>query len=103
MLRRHGQKCASVYEVGLATASDEEISIFTDDKHAICVTQDREMITRRRRDTFGRHVYLQCDEWNAAEVLERHLDAVIELLQSREAIVVRVGPRAVKAFPSKWA
>jgi predicted nuclease of predicted toxin-antitoxin system len=103
MLRRRGQDCISAGKVGLATASDEEISVFADNRHAICVTQDREMITQRRRRTFGRHVHLDCPPWDAAKILEENLSGVIELVESRDAIVVRASRNSVKAYPTRWA
>jgi len=102
MLRREGHRCVMVGQIGLARASDDQVSVFADDKSAVFLTHDRELISRRRRNTFGRHVHLDCREWDAPEILLQHLAAVIELLCSRDAIVVHLGRDGPTAYPSRW-
>lgn len=91
-----------VGQIGLARASDDQVSVFADNKDAVCLTHDREMIQRRRRNTFGRHVHLDCREWDAAALLLQNLGAVIELLCSRDAIVVHLTQNGVTPYPSRW-
>lgn len=102
MLRREGHRCVMVGQIGLARASDDQVSVFADNKNAVFLTHDRELIGRRRRNTFGRTVHLDCQEWTAPAILLQHLPAAIELVASRDAIVVRLSKDGPKPYPSRW-
>ncbi len=103
MLRRQqGHRAVMVGQIGLARASDDQVSVFADNKDAVLLTHDRELIARRRRNTFGRHVHLDCREWGAPVLLHQHLAAVVELLQSRDAIVIHLGHDGPRPYPSQW-
>src|SRR5262249_13753104 len=104
MLRRQqGQQAVMVGQIGLARANDDQVSVFADNKDAVLLTHDRELVARRRRNTFGRHVHLDCREWDASALLFQHLPSVIELLKSREAIVIPLGHDGPQPYPSQWA
>jgi len=99
MLRRQqGHRAVMVGQIGLGRASDDQVSVFADNKEAVLLTHDRELIARRRRNTFGRHIHLDCREWDASVLLELHLAVVLEL-RSRDAIVIHLGPAP---YPSRW-
>lgn len=102
LLRSRGHRCLTVGEVGLATAKDNDLAVYADNKHAVFVSHDEEFSERRRDNTFGYHVHLGCAEPRAVEVLALHLDEVVELVQSRDAIVVRVTRDGVKPYPRGW-
>jgi predicted nuclease of predicted toxin-antitoxin system len=104
MLRDEGQRCVHVGQVGLSRALDDQVSVFADDKHGVLLTHDRELIARRRERTFGWHVHLDCNEWDAAELLRKHLPAVLVLIRSRDAIVLRLSPGmdAPHPYENKW-
>jgi hypothetical protein len=78
------------------------VSVFADNKGAVFLTHDRELIARRRRNTFGRHVHLDCREWDAPVILAEHLAAVVALVGSREAILVRLGRDGPTPYPTRW-
>lgn len=102
MLRREAHRCVMVGQIGLGPAGDDDVSVFADNHGGTFVTHDRELIQRRRRNTFGRHVHLDCHEWDAAAILKGHLAATIELLLSRDAIVIRVTREGPRAYKSRW-
>lgn len=102
MLRREGHQCMLVGAAGLATASDDAVSVFADNLHAVLITHDRELIERRKKNTFGQHVLMKCDEPDAAEVLRAHLPAVVELVGHCESVVVRVSKDGVRVYPAQW-
>lgn len=88
--------------MGLATAKDPDLAVYADDKNAILVSHDAEFAERRSERTFGRHLYLACPEPRAVEVMAKHLDAVLELVLSRDAILIRVTHDHVKPYPRRW-
>ncbi len=48
----------------------------------------------------GRHIFLQCNEWDAADVLERHLDFMLSVLDRHEDVYVRVSRQPAEAVVS---
>jgi predicted nuclease of predicted toxin-antitoxin system len=61
-LRQRGHECWTVVDAGLGGADDDAVSIYADDRDAILVTHDAEATRRRRKFTFGRHVFLRCHQ-----------------------------------------
>lgn len=102
MLRGVGHRCVSIGSARLVTANDDAVSVFADDRGAVLLTHDQEFILRRRERTFGRHVLLACNEWDAEEVLRTHLDEVVTLINSRDAIVLRISKDNVTVYPNRW-
>jgi predicted nuclease of predicted toxin-antitoxin system len=102
LLGRRGHRCVAAGELGLATAKDNDLAVYADNKHAVFISHDEEFADRQRDNTFGHHVYLSCAEPRALDVLGQHLDEVIELVQSRDAIVIRVSQDVVKPYPRGW-
>lgn len=102
LLRRVGHDCVTAGQVGLATANDDDVSVFADDHQAILITHDREAINRRRRNTFGRHVFLDCSDMDAVEVVGCHLEEIVHLITTRDAIVLRVSRDRVDAYRNRW-
>lgn len=103
VLRRAGHRCVSASEVGLATASDDEVSVFADNHKAVMLTHDRELITRRRERTFGRHVHLDFPDTDAVEVVERRLEELLPKLEERDSLVVHMPKNGeIAVYPSSW-
>jgi predicted nuclease of predicted toxin-antitoxin system len=84
-------ECWTVADANLATASDDDITIYAMSKDAVVVTHDVEFSQRRLRNPIGRHLQLRCDEFDAADLLVAHFDAVLCDLSSAENVFVRVG------------
>lgn len=102
VLRRHGHRCVTASEAGLATADDDQVSVFADNRKAILLTHDKEAISRRRKNTFGRHVLLACIDMEAVEVVTQQLDRIVEMIDTRDAIVLRVSKDGVYPYPNQW-
>lgn len=104
-LQRQGHECWSAAAAGLAgeeAAEDDEVSVYADVKGAVVVTHDREFSFRRRRNTFGRHVWLRCLEPMAVEVIAAHLDELLSVLEGMPAVVVEVRPDSMIVHPPAW-
>ncbi|HEY2948884.1 MAG TPA: DUF5615 family PIN-like protein [Micromonosporaceae bacterium] len=102
LLRRAGNRCVTASEAGLATADDDSVAVFADDHRAVLITHDREAIRRRRRNTYGRHVRLTCMDWEAIAVIEARLPEVLEMIETRDAIVLKVSKDRVVPYPREW-
>lgn len=102
VLRQAGYRCVAAARVGLGDASDDEVSVWADNRSAVVLTHDKEYFQRRTKNTFGRHVRLACVDWEAANVVEKHLAEIVRLAEAREAVVLRVSQDGVKIFPNKW-
>ena len=86
----------------MATATDEELSIWADGKKAILITADKEFIDRRREHTFGRHVWLVCDDEDAVEVVRDQLPKVVAELDGKDSVVMRVSRDNVTYYAGRW-
>ncbi|MEV2240112.1 DUF5615 family PIN-like protein [Micromonospora sp. NPDC049891] len=103
VLRRRGHRCITASQAGLATADDDQVSVFADNHNAILLTHDKEAISRRRKNTFGRHVLLACIDTEAVTVVTQQLDVIIEMIDTRDAIVLRVSKDGVYPYPNRWS
>ena len=60
---------------------------------AAIVTHDREFSARRRRNTIGMHIFLDCLEPDAVDLMEQHLDDIVDALErSHGDLFVRLSP-----------
>ena len=80
LLRNRGHDCWSVVDAGLGGADDDAVATYADDRDAVLVTHDAAATHRRRRFTFGRHVFLRCHQLEATDLLDRHLEELVESL-----------------------
>lgn len=103
LLRRRGHHCEPVGGLGLATAKDNDLAVYADNKRAVFISHDEEFSQRQRDNTFGYHVHLDCAEPRAVDVMRKHLDEVIEYVGSRDAIVLKVTRERVTPYPRGWA
>jgi predicted nuclease of predicted toxin-antitoxin system len=88
MLRQRGHEAWTVSEAGLASAADDDITVYAHDRGAVLLTHDAEFSRRRRRNTIGRHVRLRCAEPDAVDVLSARLDQLIQILDALGDVVV---------------
>ena len=102
VIRQAGHTCHTVASAGLADASDDEVSTFAADHYAIFLTHDKEMTLRRRRNTFGRHILLACNEWEAPAVVSGALEQIIATAQQRDAICIKLTKDNLTAYPTRW-
>jgi predicted nuclease of predicted toxin-antitoxin system len=68
---------------------------------AVLVSTDTEFSQRRMQNSIGRHVWLRCNDWEASEVLANQLDNVLNLLEARSDITIRVSKDSL-SDSSKW-
>lgn len=95
MLRSRGHDAWTVGVAGLALAVDDALTAYADDHDAALVTHDVEFSTRRRRNVVGQHIWLRCLEYDAVDLLEKHLDEILALLATRKDVWVRVSHEGV--------
>jgi hypothetical protein len=101
-LRKAGHRCVTAGGSGMARASDDGLSVFADEHGAILLTHDKEFSRRRRANTFGKHVLLDCREWDVAGLVSKYLDDLVTLANSREAIYLRLSIEGVVPYPTRW-
>jgi len=101
-LRKLGHDAWTAAQAGLSRARDDELTVYADDQRAVLISHDSEFSQRRRRSVVGRHIFLQCNEWDAADVLERHLDFMLSVLDRHEDVYVRVSPDSQPKLSFLW-
>ena len=90
MLRQRGHECWTASAVGLAAASDDALTVWASEHQAAVVSTDRGFGRRRVVNAVGRHVWLRCPDWEAADVLESRLDEIVARLEARADLTVRI-------------
>jgi predicted nuclease of predicted toxin-antitoxin system len=90
MLRRRGHECLTASQVGLAAATDDALTVWASEHRAAVVSTDREFGRRRMANAIGHHVWLRCRDWEADIVLETHLTEVVNRLEARSDLTIRV-------------
>lgn len=102
LLRRHGHECWSVVDAGLGGADDDTVATYADNQRAVLVTHDVEATRRRRRFTFGRHVFLGCHQLEAASLINQHVAELSEMLDRHQMGVFEVRPGGVTYHPPRY-
>jgi predicted nuclease of predicted toxin-antitoxin system len=95
MLRRERHTAWTAYQARLDKASDDEIAVYAYARNAALISHDGVFADERIRNTLGQHVWLDCSQPDAIEVMTKHLDAVVEILAHRPNVVVVVRPASV--------
>ena len=101
MLRRHGHAVEIASQLGVRTALDDDLTVLAHERGAVLVTHDRAFSQRRRRNAIGKHLWLNCAEFTAADLLERDLALVETMLNSRVDCVVALSPHGVE-LSGEW-
>lgn len=89
-LRKLGHDAWAADDAGLSEASDDDLTVYAQDKSAVLITHDVEFSKKRRKNVIGRHIFLRCDEWKAAELLTRDLPKIEQLLERYADLYVRL-------------
>lgn len=101
-LRRHGYECWSVVDAGLGGSDDDAIAIYADDRDAVLVTHDTGATRRRRKFTFGRHVFLRCHQLEAVELLEIHIGELVTQVERHNIGVFEVRRAAIRYHAPRY-
>ena len=54
-------------------------------------------------NAIGHHVWLRCKDWEAGDVLEAHIDRVVQLLGGRVDVTLRVSKDIGVDASSEWS
>lgn len=101
-LRQRGHDCWSVVQAGLGGADDDAVSIYADDRRAVLITHDADATRRRRRFTFGRHVFLGCHQLEAVELLQIHIEELVAQLEHHNIGVFEVRQSDITYRPPRY-
>jgi len=101
-LRQRGHECWSVVEAGLGGADDDAVAAYADDRNAVLITHDADATRRRRKFTFGRHVFLRCHQLEAVELLEAYIDELVRELLRHEIGVFDVRGAGIVYHPPRY-
>lgn len=91
-LTKAGHQAWTADQAGLTLDADDELTAYAHDRNAVLLTHDREFSQRRRENVIGRHVWLDCDELDAPDLLMRYLEDLLPVFEHHEHVMVRVAP-----------
>ncbi len=92
ILREMGHDAWTAEESGLSRETDPNLTIYAHDRDAILLTHDREFSTSFKKHIVGRHVFLDCRELAAREVISARLPDVIDILERKPDLYVILRP-----------
>ncbi len=96
-LRHLGHDAWTAAEAGLNRVQDDELTVYANNKQATLLTHDREFSRRRRKHVVGWHIQLRCAEWDAADLLEKHLNAILNMIRSADDLFIAVSHEGMEA------
>ncbi len=96
MLRRAKQDAWTAADAGLAAAADDDLTVYADESYAILLTHDKAFSKKRSRNVVGRHIFLRCDEWEAADLLSKHLKSVLRLFRVFDDLYVALSKDGIE-------
>lgn len=105
VLVRNGHEAWTANDAGLAgreAAADDDVSIYAQSKQAAVISHDNEFALRRKRNTFGQHVHLTCEQPDGVDVIAQNLDEVVTHLANLPTVVLDVGTTGVNVHPPNW-
>jgi predicted nuclease of predicted toxin-antitoxin system len=85
-----------------ASADDDAVAVYADDRGAVLITHDREFTRRRMRNTIGRHVRLDCEQPDAVIVVGTHLEELVAALERTNDVVLVVSAAGVTRHAGQW-
>ena len=98
VLRQAGHESAGM----AASADDDAVAVYADDRGAVLITHDREFTRRRMRNTIGRHVRLDCEQPDAVTVVGTHLEELVAALERTNDVVLVVSAAGVTRHAGQW-
>lgn len=105
VLVKAGHNAWTANQAGLAgreAANDDEVSIYAQDKNAVVLSHDNAFALRRRKNTFGQHVHLTCEQPDGPEVIDGFLDEIVGHLEVQSPVVIDVSVNGVTPHPPSW-
>ncbi len=89
-LRRRRHQCWTTAQAGRSGAKDDDQSVYADDKDAVLVSHDLELLARRRRRVIGRHVALCCEQPDGVELLDTWIELIEPVLESLKHVTIEL-------------
>ena len=102
VLRDLGHHAWTAEESGLSREADPNLTIYAHDRNATLLTHDREFSQRFKKHMVGRHVFLDCRELAARDVVARRLPLVLSVLERLPDVYVVLRQDSFQvAYPSE--
>lgn len=101
-LRAAGHQAVTAANIGFQDAGDPAIAVWAADKDFIVVSHDMRFAAWRKRQTWGRHVYLKCSEPAAIRVMRRWLHDISTTVQHRPDFVITLQLDRMEVAPLSW-
>jgi predicted nuclease of predicted toxin-antitoxin system len=102
VLRQAGHECWPSTSGLSASADDDAVAVYADDRHAALITHDREFTLRRMKNTIGCHVRLDCQQPDGPEVIAARLHDLVAMLEGAQDVVLIVSATEVRRYPARW-
>lgn len=85
-----GHDAWTAYQANLSVEDDDELTVYASRQRAVLITHDREFSRRRRQNVIGHHIWLDCSEMDAAEILCAALPQAMPILEHNADLWLRI-------------
>lgn len=86
-----GHDAWTAYQANLSVEDDDELTVYASNQRAVLITHDREFSQRRRQNVIGHHIWLDCAEIDAADILRAVLPEVTPMLEHNDHLWALTG------------
>lgn len=66
------------------------MTVYAARKRCVLLTHDQGFSKHRRQNVVGRHIWLHCVEWDAADLLEQHLKEILPLVHAFNDVFIEL-------------
>lgn len=91
-----GHDCWTIQQSGLSAEQDANVAVYAQRHGAVLVTNDREFSQRAKKRVYGQHIYLNCGDLQAREILNLHLGDLVGMLERHEHLYASVSRERVE-------
>jgi predicted nuclease of predicted toxin-antitoxin system len=102
VLRRAGHECWPSTAGLTASADDDAVAVYADDRQAVLITHDWEFTRRRMKNTIGRHVRLDCEQPDGPQVIAARLHDLVAMLEGAQDVILIVSATQVRRYAGRW-
>lgn len=91
-------QCWTASDAGNAEAIDDEQTAYAHDKNAVLITHDKDFTARRKRNAYGWHVQLVCDQPDGPRLLQARVNDLLPIIGSFQHVTIVVKPNSIEFF-----
>ncbi|GAA1911327.1 hypothetical protein GCM10009737_10940 [Nocardioides lentus] len=91
----------TIQNAGLGAVPDEVVAVYGHEQDAVVVTHDEEFSRWRKKNCVGKHLFLRCEEPDAAELIEKNLADIVPVMERYTDLYAQLS-QSTLTFTWQW-